>query len=154
MTTAALLAGLLNSSTGNINIPTSNAGVVFNNSSASNNSTLNDYEVGTFTPTQQAGLTGTVSSITGIYTKVGRMVNIQVIINGSGLAIGNTSLFLGGLPFSVATGGGALSIGSSANQGNTNWRGVFFGTTNFYNIGGATSGDTNIFISGTYPATF
>ena len=35
---------------GNLTFSTSNAGIVFNNSSALTNSTLNDYETGTFTP--------------------------------------------------------------------------------------------------------
>ena len=152
-TNAQYLASLVNSS-GNIVLPVSNAGINFNNSSAIGASTLTDYETGTFTPVQQGGLTGTVSSITGVYTKVGRMVNIQVVITGTSLAISSTSLFMSGLPFTVASGGGGLSIGSYANQGNGNWRGVFFGSTSFYNIGGSTSGDTSIFVSGTYPASF
>ena len=142
-------------SSGNFTLNTSNAGIIFNNSSALTNSTLNDYEQGTFTPTQQSGLTGTVSSITGIYTKVGRIVNIQVIIVGTGLTIGTSSLFMSGLPFAIASGGGGLSIANSANQANQNWRGVFLGaSTNFYNVGGGTTGDTSIFISGSYPANF
>ena len=48
---------------GNLNMKTSNAGIVFNNGSASVNSTLNDYETGTWTPT----LVGSSSNPTCTY---------------------------------------------------------------------------------------
>jgi hypothetical protein len=55
----------------------SNAGITFNNSSATVNSTLNDYEVGTYTPTDQsgAGLSLTINQ-TATYTKIGKIVNV------------------------------------------------------------------------------
>ena len=60
---------------GNLNFKQNNAGIVFQNSSATTNSTLNDYETGTFTPTITAD-SGTVSVTFayGLYTKIGNMV--------------------------------------------------------------------------------
>jgi hypothetical protein len=57
----------------------SNAGITFNNSSALTNSTLNDYEVGTYTPTDQSGAGLTFSfARTSVYTKIGNIVNVQI----------------------------------------------------------------------------
>ena len=99
-TNAQYLASLVNSS-GNINIPVSNAGVVFNNSSATTNSTLNDYETGTWTPTDVsgAGLTLTVNS--AAYTKIGRLVNILFYVSYPVTA--NTATPIISLPFSPST---------------------------------------------------
>ena len=67
--------------TGNLTFGTSNAGIVFNNSSATVNSTLNDYETGSWTPliggNSQGGSGGSgnvYSTQVGSYTKVGNLV--------------------------------------------------------------------------------
>jgi len=90
--------------TGNITFGTSNAGIVFNNSSASTNSTLNDYETGTWTPTDQSGasLSLTVNGGTGIYTKIGNIVTVffDVSYPSTGSSAG-TSI---SLPFTVYSG--------------------------------------------------
>ena len=90
----------LASSNGNLQFQQSNAGIVFNNSSASVNSTLNDYEQGTWTP----GVTSSTGSITsytssGTYTKIGRLVTItgNITITNGGTASG--IILLSGLPF-------------------------------------------------------
>jgi len=74
MSNAQYLASLVNSS-GNINIPVSNAGINFNNSSAIGASTLTDYETGNWSiaDTSGAGLTFS-SNPFAFYTKVGNLV--------------------------------------------------------------------------------
>ena len=71
---------------GNLQFTASNAGIVFNNSSALTNSTLNDYETGTWTPTfSGATIVGSVL-YQGIYTKIGNIVtaNFQVYSSSGG----------------------------------------------------------------------
>jgi len=106
MTTANNLAGLINSSTGNIVIPTSNAGINFNNSGAIGAATLNDYEVGSWTPSL-AGTTlaPTISSYTaryGYYIKVGQTVWLSgyMYCNGT-MSGGSGNLLIGGIPFTI-----------------------------------------------------
>jgi len=66
---------------GNMTFSTGTNGIVFNNSSALTNSTLNDYETGTWTPTDAsgAGLIFTLGSC--VYTKIGNMVYCSGVIN-------------------------------------------------------------------------
>jgi len=52
----------------------SNAGITFNNSSALTNSTLNDYETGSWTPTDVSGAGLTITNNFAFYTKIGNMV--------------------------------------------------------------------------------
>jgi len=66
---------------GNINFGISNAGIVFNNSSASVNSTLNDYEVGTWTVTDQSGAGLSITTNRANYIKIGRLVFCVASIN-------------------------------------------------------------------------
>jgi len=101
---------------GNLTLGTSNAGIIFNNSSALTNSTLNDYETGIWTPTISAGLTAQTNYSKGKYTKVGNMVSIS-------------------FPFRCATTSGTTAVSfslpfTSASTG-SNWSGdqlmsVFF----------------------------
>lgn len=85
----------------------SGAGITFpaTQSASTDANTLDDYEEGTWTPTQGAGLTvvGAFSSA-GTYTKVGRLVTILGSVSGAtsvAAAAGNT--LCGGLPFSAST---------------------------------------------------
>ena len=82
----------------------SNAGITFNNSSALTNSTLNDYETGTWTPTATP-TTGTLTSYTatGYYTKIGREVYawFAVQIGTPGTASG--FMKISNLPFTSQT---------------------------------------------------
>jgi hypothetical protein len=113
---------------GNIKISSSNGGIIFNNSSALNNSTLNDYETGTCTITDQSGAGLSLTSNTATYTKIGRSVLVQgafvypVTANAS-------SVVLGGLPFATSTTGSGTSVYSTslaqyffrANNGTSNF---------------------------------
>ena len=78
--------------------------------------TLDDYEEGTWTPTQGAGLTvvGTFTSA-GHYTKVGRQVTVQGFVRGStSVASAGGSVFCSGLPFAVQNVNDTNFIGSGA----------------------------------------
>jgi hypothetical protein len=69
--------------------------------------TLDDYEEGTFTPTiignTTAG-TGTYTIQTGIYTKVGRAVSIQIRMSWTAHT-GTGIMLVSGLPFTTLSGG-------------------------------------------------
>ena len=84
--------------------PSSGMGIKFpvTQSASTDANTLDDYEEGTFTPTQGAGLTvvGTFNSW-GSYIKIGRMVTVIVRLNATtslSFSSGN-ALICGGLPF-------------------------------------------------------
>ena len=73
---------------------------------------LDDYEEGTFTPVVSAGTTNTQTfDQTGRYTKIGRMVYVQFLLQYSG-AGNNAHMQFGGLPFTSANntsrGGGTV----------------------------------------------
>jgi hypothetical protein len=83
---------------------------------SSNANTLDDYEEGTWTPTQGAGLTvvGTFSS-SGTYTKVGRQVTVVFILSGStSIAAAAGGIACAGLPFAgTVNGTGSLTANTS-----------------------------------------
>jgi hypothetical protein len=72
-------------------------GLTFNGDTAAANA-LDDYEEGTFTPTLRFGgsNTGMTSSVSGRYTKIGRVVNIQIRItlSNKGSSTGQATLSL------------------------------------------------------------
>jgi len=121
MSNAQYLASLVNSS-GNINIPVSNAGINFNNSSAIGASTLTDYETGTWTPAFQTG-TFTYNRQVGYYTKVGNIVTVGVGLlwatnsGGSGVISINLPFTLGGTTYGRATGSFGYVSGLSFTSG-------------------------------------
>lgn len=89
---------------GNLQFSTSNAGIVFNNSSATTNSTLNDYETGSWTPVLTSQGTAPTISYTarwGFYTKIGNTVKVSMYMYGSCSAAGTTTWRITGLPFTV-----------------------------------------------------
>ena len=120
---------------GNATPSTSGSGITFpaTQSASSDANTLDDYEEGTWTPaTVASGYT--ISSSSGVYTKVGRLVHCRFIIRFSAVGAGNSSVSITGYPFtnsSVATPGsgrdnsttGAIyvcSIDDSTTVGNIN----------------------------------
>ena len=75
---------------------------------ASDPNTLDDYEEGTFTPVladaTTGGNTAAIDTATGLYTKIGRLVEIKIDlinIDTSGMTAGNV-LHIRNLPFSVS----------------------------------------------------
>jgi hypothetical protein len=98
---------------GNLQALGSNAGIQFNKSGALTNSVLNDYEVGTWTPTVATGgvTLGTINYAT--YVKIGRVVVVNTYCDVT--SMGNTNEFqVAGLPFTVASNAyspGSLDVG-------------------------------------------
>ena len=92
---------------GNLNFQVSNAGISFNNSGAIGAATLNDYETGTWTPTDASGAGLTISQNVSTYTKIGRMVYLTLYIGFPVTANGNT-VQIGGLPFNIANISGSI----------------------------------------------
>jgi hypothetical protein len=96
---------------GGLNFSTLDAGITFNKTSALTNSTLNDYEVGTWTPViegiSSAG-TATYATRNAYYLKIGRTVILSCFINWTG-GTGTGNMKLTGLPFADSYGiGGAM----------------------------------------------
>lgn len=134
---------------GNLVIGTSGKGIDFSATPGTGTSELlNDYEEGTWTPNQGAGLAvvGTFSS-QGTYTKIGRMVyitgrvasNVSVAINGPDFICTN-------LPFTI----GASSVGN-ANTGTLaqSTQVIAFSGTSLY--GQTTAAASFIYFSVAYP---
>ena len=93
---------------------TSGTGITFpaTQSASSNANTLDDYEEGTWTPNQGAGLTvvGTFGS-SGTYTKIGRLVTvIGAITPTTSVASSNGGVISTNLPFTS----GSIAVGSVA----------------------------------------
>ena len=137
--TFALQGGTLSSGTG-IAFPATQ-------SASSNANTLDDYEEGTWTPNQGAGLTviGTFSS-DGNYTKVGRIVTIRgIVFGGTSVAASSSGRISSNLPFTPAadTAGsyfnGTLSAGGQVDAAPT---GIF--------AVGTIAATTGIYFSATY----
>jgi len=114
------------SASGNLTLGTSNAGIIFNNSSALTNSTLNDYETGTWTPTVTS-VSGTLTSYTsnGTYIKIGKFVFVwfQFNITSAGSASGYA--IVSSLPFSTTANNGSKALG---NVREDNVTGTFYGS--------------------------
>jgi hypothetical protein len=104
-------------STGNVVMATSGKGIDFsataNSSGTMTSELLNDYEEGTFTPTivgsTVAGV-GTYSGQSGIYTKVGRQVTVQIYLNWSAHT-GTGNIRVGNLPFTNTSNFWSASVG-------------------------------------------
>jgi hypothetical protein len=115
---------------------------------ASDANTLDDYEEGTWVPTQGAGLTvvGTFSS-SGTYTKVGRLVTVTGILNGStSVATAAVGLMCSGLPFLASV----QVVGGAVNQSTTASADCVVDNLNLYSV--TTIAATNsIRFSATYP---
>lgn len=79
-------------SSGNLQFTLADAGIVFNKTGALTNSTLNDYEVGTWTPTLASG---TWNLRNATYTKIGRQVTVELWAD----TLSSTVNIINGLPF-------------------------------------------------------
>jgi hypothetical protein len=106
--------GNVNVALGNVVMATSGKGIDFSATAGTGTSELlADYEEGTFTPTivgsTTAG-TGTYSNQSGIYTKVGRQVTVQIYLTWSAHT-GTGNIFVGNLPFTNASNYWSASVG-------------------------------------------
>lgn len=96
-------------STGNLVIGTSGKGIDFGVTSQAGGMTselLNDYEEGTWTPTDASGAGLTFSNVDAYYTKIGRMVYAYCRITYPTTANANSAV-IGGLPYNVQNTQGA-----------------------------------------------
>jgi hypothetical protein len=130
----------------NFVVGTSGNGIDFSATSGSGTSELlADYEEGTWTPNQGAalGVVGTYSS-SGTYTKVGRLVTVTAIQQGStSISSGSSGILFSNVPFTV--GSFARFTGTSAMQFSAVAAAVAVGGTgNVYTAGALAGGDTII----------
>lgn len=131
------LTGDVSMTTGNLVIGTAGKGIDFSADPSAPGMTselLDDYEEGTWTPTQGAGLTvvGTFSSA-GWYTKVGRLITVNGYVAGStSVASGSGGVFCGGLPYTAAQ----YNVGVCRNDGYTVLGGIAtaFADANLYAV--------------------
>ena len=103
----------------------SNAGITFNNSSASTNSLLNDYETGTWTPTWTAAAGSMTYTSAGSYTKIGNIVYIFGYVSISS-ASGASGLNLAGLPFNTVNSYTTPQVGVARENSATGKMGQLF----------------------------
>ena len=103
--------GNLTVSTGNVIIGTAGKGIDFsataNSGSTTTSELLDDYEVGTFTPTTAGDATGALGTSTGEYTKIGNVVHFRMACTISTTFTSNT---IGGLPFTIGGSGSPSSV--------------------------------------------
>ena len=101
--------------------------------------TLDDYEEGTWTATY-----GSSGSNTGVYTKIGRLVNVHVILNNTNQTI--SSGVINGLPFAVDSSLFAGSVGRIIGMGSQNRDTIGLGATGsflqIHNAGGGANAIT------------
>ena len=149
MSNAQYLASLVNSS-GNIVVPVSNGGVVFNPSTTGtgtvSSNTMSDYETGTWTPvlTSTSGTVTSTSNASGTYTKIGREVFLwgTITLTNPGTASGNGRV--SGLPFAAYNNG--LSVASDFNvredglTGNV-YQGILGGNNSIFSMQTLTGGN-------------
>jgi hypothetical protein len=108
-------AGDVTLNTGNLVIGTSGKGIDFSADPSAPGMTselLDDYEEGTWTPTiALGGGSVTYTSQTGTYTKIGRLVTVQLSIAVGVATTPSGTVAITGLPFTVSAGAkGAISI--------------------------------------------
>jgi len=120
----AVSAASMTLSTGNLVIGTSGQGIDFSATPGTGTSELfSDYEEGTWTPVLTCDTVGDLTvaytSQVGFYTKIGRLVTVNFVIQTSTFtrttAAGNTRV--SGLPFTVSSATGASNFGTIAFQG-------------------------------------
>ena len=136
-------------SVGNATPSSSGAGITFpaTQSASTDANTLDDYEEGTWTPSNlNMTVVGTFSS-SGTYVKVGRLVTCFGILSGStSITMTAGSNYFFGVPFSPLTN---YTTGSGCNNGQTQSATLQIGTTRVYSA--STLGpDTSLNVTFTY----
>ena len=118
-----VVGGNIRIDNGNLVIGTDGKGIDFSATPGTGTSELlADYEEGTWTPNQGAGLTvvGTYSS-TGTYTKIGRLVNvIGTIESTTTVTVGPGGIMTNNLPFSATNIGTGNSVRNDLAEAATN----------------------------------
>jgi len=135
-----------------LNFATGTNGITFNNTNASVNSTLNDYEIGTWTPTDQSGASLTFTSATGNYTKIGNLVWVSGQVNYPTTS-STSNPALGGLPFTAASEQNSNVMGLLLTSTNAGLSPIFTigrNTTNFFFRTNTNGTYTNLQYSGNF----
>ena len=102
-------------SSGNLVFP-SGQGIDFSataDASGMTSELLDDYEEGTFTPTDYSSANLTFTLASGLYTRVGRIVHCQVRVRYPSTT-SNAHARIGGFPFTPSIYGSNISNGSNA----------------------------------------
>ena len=94
----------------------SSGGITFNGDTAAANA-LDDYEEGTWTPSYGGGITAATygAERAGVYTKVGRLVNVMFTIMTDSVTRGSGAVTITGLPFTSFDTSGSSPAGSVSN---------------------------------------
>jgi len=122
LSAAPTLSGNVTLSTGNLVIGTADKGIDFSANASAPGMTselFNDYEEGTWTPSQGAGLTlaGAFSSA-GRYTKIGRLVTLSGFVQGgTTVAVSSGNALTSNLPFTVGANGVGVMIANNQSLG-------------------------------------
>jgi hypothetical protein len=138
-------------SVGNATPSTSGAGITFpaTQSASTDANTLDDYEEGSWTPSQGAGLTvtGTFTS-SGTYTKIGRQVLVNGRLTATALTTTAAGIMCGGLPFTVERN----TLGAAVKQDYVSTTQILAdsGGLNIYSTSAGITGATNIYFSVVY----
>lgn len=120
-------------------------GIIFNNSSAKANSTFNDYETGTWTPTiSPTSGSFTAGTCTGEYTKIGRLVTLNMLLGITTNGTGAGAVAVGSLPF-ASNGYNAYGAGREQNVQGFGLFGYLLGSGNTIYI----QNNTNAYPGGT-----
>ena len=151
-TTLTATLGDITATNGNFKIGTADKGIDFSansNAAGMTSELFNDYEIGTWTPSLVGWTNIGSPTVTGTYTKIGRMVyfNMQ-IVPGTSVSAGLLASTITGLPFSAAQDSSGTMV--DANTG-ASFGAVYINATTIYP---QTTGVTShyIDISGCYNA--
>jgi len=122
-----------------------------NSSGSVTHEILDDYEIGTWTPSYIQGTSSATYSVqSGRYTKIGNRVFINFELDGNSITGDSNHLYIGGLPFTSANTQAAAGVQISYSGGVPNdihVTGVVFASTTTigvykYSNGGAVAGNT------------
>ena len=101
----------------NLVIGTSGKGIDFSATAGTGTSELlNDYEEGTWTPSQGTMVVVGTFSSSGTYVKIGKQVTVQYSLNSTSTVSGSGSTYFSNLPFTCAVNAIGTMSNSSANQ--------------------------------------
>ena len=95
-------------------------GIKFGNDTAADNG-LNDYEEGTWTPNVGGANSGTYSSRSGKYTKIGSLVYVSYYVNFSNVSSNHNFLRITGLPYTANDIGAGSVMMSAYDFATANW---------------------------------
>jgi len=112
---------------------------------------LDDYEEGTWTPSFLVNISGTVTSLTGTYTKVGRIVTISMEVTGTSLNL-PTYARVTGMPFAPLNQSTGTYILSGIEPRYHGWT-VLSGISEWYWSSSGAASTTAIYASTTYQTT-